>query len=366
MTCPSPPGDKSDINDDMLPPGLPQGLEGPWVAILESLDSGVGIMCLDMTRKKRRLIWCNDAYADQAGRSRRELSNLPDLDRLQEHLPPDALRRLFRQAARKRHFQGVYHWLDRPQRWLAYRCIPLDLDGVGPCLVSFEREVTEEIQSRRRIRLLAARLLETNEEARRDLARRLEGGVKPAADTLYSVLDNLAREWGQDEAGKSVRLSLEWAGEVRASLAEILGESAHPSLAGASLAVSLRRLCRARRLSLAPEAAFPLSISVDESRLDDLGRRVLYQTAHTVLNDIKVRPVRVVLSQGRTLTSLRIGLDKRDVPAPGELQAQLERGGLPELLDLASGRLSVLPKADQVQVRAVVPVVDSPLLTPAS
>ena len=339
---------------------LPPSLEGPWIAILESLDSGVGIMKADLGGKRRALVWCNDAYVVQAAMPRAELMRRANLDDLQEHLPKEALRQLYRQVAHKRHFQGVYRWRQGPrERWLAYRCVPVDLEGAGRCLVSFEREVTEEIQSRRRIRLLAARLLESTEEARRDLARRLESGAKPAADTLYGMLEGIARQQGSGGEEDPLRLSLEWASEVRSSLAEVLGETSQPG-AGASLAASLRRLCRERRMSQSPECAFPLRISLDESRLDDLGRRVLYQAAHTVLHGVRACPVQVVLSQGRTLTSLRIGLDKRDVPTPGELQTRLERDGLNELLDLASGRLSVLPKQNQVQVRAVVPVVEVP------
>ena len=360
MVASSPPKDQPEKWEEGPSPKLPAGLEGPWISILESLDSGVGIMKVDAGMKRRTLLWCNDAYVARAGMSRRELLHQTNIDDLQEHLPKEGLRRLYRQVSRKRHFQGVYRWREGTrERWLAYRCVPVELEGSGSCLISFEREVTEEVQSRRRIRLLASRLLESTEEVRRDLARRLESGAKPAADTLYNVLDSLARERGASEGGNDpIRLSLEWAGEVRSSLADLLGETASSSLAGASLASSLRRLCRERRMSLSPSCAFPLRISLDESRLDDLGRRVLYQTAHTVLHGARVCPVQVVLSQGRTLTSLRIGLDKRDVPAPGALQTQLERGGLNELLDLASGRLSVLPKPGLVQVRAVVPVVD--------
>lgn len=318
-------------------------------------------MKADVGRKRRTLLWCNEAYAAQSGMSRRELLHLPNLDDLQEHVPKEALRRLYRQASRKRHFQGLYRWRTGPrERWLAYRCVPVDLEGPGRCLISFEREVTEEIQSRRRIRLLASRLLETTEEVRRDMARRLESGAKPAADTLYNVLDNLARKLAPTSGDDPIHLGLEWAGEVRSSLAEVLGETSLSSLSGASLAAALRRLCRERRTCRSRGCAFPLRISLDESRLDDLGRRVLYQTAYTVLHGVGACPVQVDLSQGRTLTSLRIGLDKRDVPAPAELHIRLERGGLNELLDLASGRLFVLPKTNLVQVRAVVPVVDTP------
>ncbi|MBN1937738.1 MAG: PAS domain S-box protein [Anaerolineae bacterium] len=146
-----------------------QGLresEHKFRMIYDNVFEGISIY-QEFPNGTRKLIDCNDRYAEMAGRSKAELMALDNPSRLQAKVSP-AFNAEQNLRLRREHapYTGLFSWLrpDGAPNVIEYAAVPIDVDG-HPLTIGFDRDITEYIQTQQNLRLehdFVSRLMETS------------------------------------------------------------------------------------------------------------------------------------------------------------------------------------------------------------
>ncbi|MHC4592594.1 MAG: PAS domain S-box protein, partial [Planctomycetota bacterium] len=115
--------------------------------LVESAFDGISIC--ELESGGRQLIFCNDHYAEMAGRSRGQLADSPDLDGLVTHHTPEDERQQWRDRAhRSLPYSGISSWIrpDGRENFYEWSALWIKGDGQGR-LFSVHRDITERMQA---------------------------------------------------------------------------------------------------------------------------------------------------------------------------------------------------------------------------
>ena len=111
--------------------------------IFENAFDGINIFEENYMQGKRRLIECNERYAEMAGRSREELLKIGDLDKagLAETLSENNSESINKSVV----FKGLYSWNrpDQKDNTIEYTAVPIQMNG-KTFTIGIDRDITEK------------------------------------------------------------------------------------------------------------------------------------------------------------------------------------------------------------------------------
>jgi len=119
--------------------------------IFDNAYDGVSLYEEFPTLSKRRLIGCNDRYAEMAGRSKEELLSIGDTMLLQEEIEPGVDSRIPLPTDRDiEAYRGLFSWLrpDGKENVIEYTAGRINLDG-RILVVGLDRDITERFQTQK-------------------------------------------------------------------------------------------------------------------------------------------------------------------------------------------------------------------------
>ncbi len=134
--------------------------------IYDNAFEGISIY-QELPNGTRKLIDCNERYAEMAGRSRAELMNIDNPTRLQTKASPAFSAEENLRLRRERiPYTGLFSWIrpDGAENIIEYAAVPIDVDG-QPLTIGFDRDITEHVQAQQALRRehdLVLRLMETS------------------------------------------------------------------------------------------------------------------------------------------------------------------------------------------------------------
>ncbi len=233
-------GSLEDISEQRQVQQALRASEAKLRLIFEHAFDGISIYEELPESSSRRLLECNERYAEMAGRSREELLALGNTSLLQRKVS-----RRFSRAEnliiRQHHlrYRGLFSWIrpDGKENVIEYSAAPIDLDG-RPLTIGIDRDITERIRAQEEIQRRAAHLEALNgviaagamaraprelmEQTARQLARALQ-----ADWVLLWVGDQMAAEGMEEEAARAwqARLAPDLSAEVQRIAGEV-GEGA--------------------------------------------------------------------------------------------------------------------------------------------
>jgi PAS domain S-box-containing protein len=121
--------------------------------ILKHSFDGINICEIDLEKKKRRLIFCNDRYVEMSGRSREELMAAGNLnDFLQDDATPETQSQWFQNVRDQVPFKGQSSWIrpDGEENYYEWAAAPTKIDG-RYYIVGIDRDITEQIKAREKL-----------------------------------------------------------------------------------------------------------------------------------------------------------------------------------------------------------------------
>lgn len=134
--------------------------------IYDNAFEGISIY-QELPNGKRKLIDCNERYAEMAGRSRAEMMNIDNPTQFQTKASP-VLSAEQNLRLRRDHvpYTGLFSWIrpDGAENIIEYAAVPIDVDG-RPLTIGFDRDITEYLQAQQALRRehdLVVRLMETS------------------------------------------------------------------------------------------------------------------------------------------------------------------------------------------------------------
>ncbi len=134
--------------------------------IFENAFDGISIFEENYEPGKRRLIECNERYAEMSGRSREELLKIADLDKagLSTPLSSDNTKYISQISE----FNGAYSWQrpDKKENIIEYTAVPIKLDG-KTYTIGIDRDVTERKHAEDALRQTYEELEQTNENLKK-------------------------------------------------------------------------------------------------------------------------------------------------------------------------------------------------------
>lgn len=104
---------------------------------------------------ERRLIGCNDRYAEMAGRSKEELLSIGNTLLIQRDLEPDVDSRVFLPAGRDHEaYRGLFSWIrpDGKENVIEYTAGRINLNG-RVLVVGLDRDITERLQTQKMLKM---------------------------------------------------------------------------------------------------------------------------------------------------------------------------------------------------------------------
>ncbi len=135
-----------DISDRKKLESALQASERMLRIIFENASDGINIYEEDPKHHTRRLIDCNERYAEMAGRSKEELLRIGNTSPLQRKVGP-VTPALNNSTLRRRHlpYRGLISWIrpDGKENIVEYAAVPVEIDG-RPCTVGLDRDITEQ------------------------------------------------------------------------------------------------------------------------------------------------------------------------------------------------------------------------------
>ncbi|MCD6291793.1 MAG: PAS domain S-box protein [Anaerolineae bacterium] len=140
--------------------------------VFENAFEGINLYEEDLEHGTRRLIDCNERYAEMAGRSREELLEMGDVSSLQRKVGPvvpdeDNL------TLRRKHipYRGLISWIrpDGKENIIEYTAVPVEMDG-RPFTIGLDRDITDRVEMQRALERRAQELEVLAEDLRRQTA----------------------------------------------------------------------------------------------------------------------------------------------------------------------------------------------------
>jgi PAS domain S-box-containing protein len=131
-----------------------QATERHYRTIFENAYDGLSIYERRAGTRRRRLVDCNQSYAQMAGRDREELLAHPDIRDLQvRYHDQDASREIQKRLERGEAYGGLASWVrpDGRENYHEYRAVPVEHDG---CIMVYgvDRDVTDRLRAEKRLR----------------------------------------------------------------------------------------------------------------------------------------------------------------------------------------------------------------------
>lgn len=116
--------------------------------IFENASDGINIYEEDIQHGTRRLIDCNERYAEMAGRPKEELLSIGNTTLLQRKVG-NVIPALDNITLRRQHipYRGLISW-NRPdgkENIVEYAAVPIEIDG-RPCTIGLDRDITERVK----------------------------------------------------------------------------------------------------------------------------------------------------------------------------------------------------------------------------
>lgn len=143
---------------------------------------------------ERRLIGCNDRYAEMAGRSREELLSIGNTMLLQKEIEPGVDSRVFLSTGHDREaYRGLFSWIrpDGRENVIEYTAGRINLDG-RTLVVGLDRDVTERLQSQKMLKMyseyLETMVIERTDELRAQY-RQLDAILSSTVDGIVVTDD---------------------------------------------------------------------------------------------------------------------------------------------------------------------------------
>jgi PAS domain S-box-containing protein len=127
--------------------------------IYENAYDGISIY-EELPNRSRRLIDCNERYAEIAGRSKEELLRVGNTSLLQKKVSPEmTLEEILRVRRENTPYHGLFSWIrpDGKENIIEYSAAPIQV-GDRPWTIGLDRDITEHKQITERLRENEARL----------------------------------------------------------------------------------------------------------------------------------------------------------------------------------------------------------------
>jgi PAS domain S-box-containing protein len=156
--------------------------EKKYRTIFEQTSDGVSVFERRVGTLHRRLIDCNQAYADMAGRSKAELTAVDDIRRIQAHDHSQAhSRQLQERIEEGLPYSGSFSWVrpDGRENHIEYRAVPVRL-GERILVYGIDRDVTARRKAEERLR-------------QAEVARRAAEEASRMKDEFVSVINHELR-----------------------------------------------------------------------------------------------------------------------------------------------------------------------------
>jgi PAS domain S-box-containing protein len=148
-------GSLTDITDRKLAEEMLSESEEKFRLIFDNAFDGLNIFKEDGDLDKRKLVECNERYADMAGRSREELLAIGNVIHLQKTIKASAnAERLFSLESKKP-FSGSFTWLrpDGKENIIEYMGVPVIWKGKR-YTIGIDRDITERVKAEKQLRKL--------------------------------------------------------------------------------------------------------------------------------------------------------------------------------------------------------------------
>jgi PAS domain S-box-containing protein len=131
-----------------------QATERHYRTIFENAYDGLSIYERRAGTRRRRLVDCNQSYAQMAGRDREELLAHPDIRELQVRYHDQAAsQEIQKRLERGEAYGGLASWVrpDGRENYHEYRAVPVEHDG---CIMVYgvDRNVTDRLRAEKRLR----------------------------------------------------------------------------------------------------------------------------------------------------------------------------------------------------------------------
>ncbi len=140
--------------------------------IFENAFDGINIFEENYEPGKRRLIECNERYAEMAGRSRDELLKIGDLDKagLAETLSKNNSESINKSEV----FNGLYSWIrpDKKTNIIEYTAVPIQMNG-KIFTIGIDRDITEKKHAEEVLKQTYDELEQTNKDLKK--ANKIKG-----------------------------------------------------------------------------------------------------------------------------------------------------------------------------------------------
>jgi PAS domain S-box-containing protein len=165
--------------------------------IFENAFDGISIQEELPATRSRRLVDCNERYAEMAGRSKQELLEIQNMGLVQQNLGPVRSREEnLRLRREKVSYRGLFAWLrpDNRENVIEYTAVPVEV-GDRPLTIGIDRDITARVHAERKLQEYAERLEEMVEERTAELRAAQEQLVRREK---LAVLGQLAGGVGHD------------------------------------------------------------------------------------------------------------------------------------------------------------------------
>ena len=128
--------------------------------IFDNASDGINVYEEDPTTRTRRLVDCNERYAEMAGRSRADLLTAGTTRGMQVNLGPRRTPEESRKLREERKpYRGTISWLrpDGKDNVIEYTAVPVELGG-RPLTVGIDRDITDRIRAEEKLQEYADHL----------------------------------------------------------------------------------------------------------------------------------------------------------------------------------------------------------------
>lgn len=160
--------------------------------VFEHASDGINIYEEDHVNHTRRLIDCNERYAEMAGRTKEELLRIGNTTPLQRKIGPvtPALDEITLRRERLP-YRGLISWIrpDGRENIIEYAAMPVEIDG-RPCTIGLDRDITESVKMQETLRQRAQEL-EALARALEEKTAQLEAQNEELEAFSYTVAHDL-------------------------------------------------------------------------------------------------------------------------------------------------------------------------------